>query len=206
MGRLDKAYVHNAGKRDPAKPQTIFYGGKRRKQIYPSGTVERMVNLQGTVVQMMLVPPGVPVTPEAVASKRTKLKLEKTHDGDVQGFIEHAKCPLINGTRHLTPLISAEFDKLPQNLQSPCKEHPVTFKRTAKGIEYFDGCPHIEWLIQGRRALHKTKTDARRKRQKSVLQMEQEKVDLMREQAEATTKILERVADRLDKPRKATPE
>lgn len=200
MGRLDKAYVYNAGLRDPSKPRTTFYKGKRRSQLWPAGTVERFVNLQGTVVQIPIVPPGVPATPEAVSSKRTRLHLEKTHDGDVQGFIEHGKCPLINGTRELTPKISEEFDRMPASLHAPCAGHPVTAKKTPKGWEYFDGCPHIEWLIEARRKLHKDKASARRVRQKSALQMEQEKVDLMKQQNEATTKILEKVADAITKP------
>jgi hypothetical protein len=204
MGRLDKSYVHNAGLRDPAKPRVTFYKGERRQQLWPSGTVERFVNLYGTVTQNMLVPPGIPATPDAVAAARARLRTAKTRDGQVQAFIEHGRCPLLHGAREISDITREEFAKMPQKLQAPCEHDPVTFKRTKKGIEYFDGCPHVQWLIEHRRALQNERVRARSMRSKTIHEMEQEKVDLLKQQAEATTKILERVADKLDKPKKAT--
>ena len=198
MGRLDKSYAHNAGARDPAKPRITYYKGERRSQIWPSGTVERFVNLQGTVVQVPLVAPGVPATPEAIGAARAKLHRMKTVDGEIQGYIEHNRCPLRHGTRELSETLRDEFAKMPANLQSPCSEDPITFKRTKKGIEYFDSCPHVEWVIKSRKARHTALSQARHKRQKTVLQMEQEKVDLLRQQSEAQTKILERVAEKIE--------
>lgn len=224
MGKLSQSYAHNAGARQPDKPRIVTYKGKRkdregnapgekgvkRKHLYPSGKVERFVNLQGTVVEIPLVPSGVPPTAEAVASARAKLHKLKSHDGEVEGFIEHGKCPLKNGIRDLTPSIEREFDEILAEgnvSKSACAEHPVTWQKTDKGIVYFDGCPHIEALITHRRAKHTERTNARRFKQKTVLQMEQEKVNLLKVQADKTAQILERVAESVAKPaKKATTE
>lgn len=214
MGKLSQSYAHNAGARQPDKPRIVTYKGKRadrsgnpppaegvrRKHLYPSGKVERFVNLQGSVVEIPLVPSGVPPTAEAVASARAKLHRLRSHDGDVEGFIEHGRCPLRHGTRELSDRIREEFAGMPAKLQAPCEEDPVTWRKGPKGIEYFDGCPHVEWLITERRAKHTERTNARRFKQKSVLQMEQEKVELLKEQTAATAKLLEKVADAVAKP------
>lgn len=207
MGSLSKAYVHDAGKRDPSKPTATYYKGERRQLLYPSGTVERFVNLHGTVVQVQLVASGVPPTPEAIATARSRLHKHKTEDGETQGFIEHGRCPLRHGTRELSDVIREEFASLGPDLQTPCKEDPVTWRKTAKGIEYFDSCPHVQALIKERKAKHTKRTEARRFKQKSVLQIEQEKLAVVKAQNEATTKILEKVADAVSRTsRKATSE
>jgi hypothetical protein len=112
MGRLDKSYIYNAGSRDHAKPQIVHYKGQRRRQLWPAGTVERFVNLQGTVTQVVLVPPGVPPSTEAMAQARAKLHSHKTTDGDVVGFIEHGKCPLKTGIADLHPVIADEIEAI----------------------------------------------------------------------------------------------
>lgn len=198
MGRVDRAYVYNAGQRDHTKPRIVHYKGQRRRQLWPAGTVERFVNLQGTVVQSVLVPPGVPASKEAIATARAKLHAHKTTDGDVVGFIEHAKCPLRTGVADLDPVIADECERMRAEVGPACKEHPVTFKRTPKGIEYFDGCPHIQWLIEERREIHRAKTRARMNKQKTLQEIEKAKLEAAQQQAEATTRILERVAEKLD--------
>lgn len=217
MGSFDKAYVYNAGQRDHAKPQIIKYKGERRRQLWPAGTVERFVNLQGSVIQAVLVPPGVPPSKESVAQARASLHAKKNNDGDVVGFIEHGKCPLKTGVADLDSVIADECERMREACGPACKEHPTTVKVTrapGKGgkkgkileIEYFDGCPHVQWLIKERRDLYKQKRDARMKRQKTMQEIEQAKLEAAQQQAEATTRILERVADKLDaadrKPRK----
>jgi hypothetical protein len=210
MGRIDKAYVYNAGQRDHTKPKIVYYKGERRRQLWPAGTVERFVNLQGTVVQSVLVPPGIPASKEAVATARAKLHSLKTPDSEVVGFIEHGKCPLKTGVADLDPVIADEMERVREACGPACKEHPVTFKKTAKGIEYFDGCPHIQWLITERRELHKTKRDARMKRQMSMQEIEQAKLAAANQQASDTRALLERVVEKLDaaptRQRKSAPE
>jgi hypothetical protein len=220
MGRIDKAYIYNAGQRDHAKPQIVKYKGERRRQLWPAGTVERFVNLQGSVIQAVLIPPGVPASTDGLAQARARLHAHKTTDGDVVGFIEHGKCPLKTGVADLSPVLADECERAREACGPACKEHPTTIKVTrepGKGgkkgkvasIEYFDGCPHIQWMIKERRALHKIKAEARMKRQKSVQEIEIAKLEAAQQQADDTRKMLERVVDRLDakpRPQKATSE
>ena len=208
MGRIDRSYVYNAAIRDHSKPRIVFYAGKnrkdpngppeRRRMLWPAGTVERFVNLQGTVVQSVLIPPGVPASKEGLAQARAKLHAHKTPDGDVVGFIEHTKCPLKTGVADLDPVIAEEMERLREVCGPACKEHPVTFRKTKKGIEYFDSCPHVEEMIAARRAIHREKVAARMKRQATMHEMEQAKLVAVQQQADDTRKLLERVVDKLD--------
>jgi hypothetical protein len=210
MARIDKAYVYNAGQRDHTKPKIVHYKGERRRLLWPAGTFERFVNLQGTVVQSVLVPPGVPASKEALATARAKLHAHKTTDGDVVGFIEHGKCPLKTGVADLDETLGEEIERVRNAVGPACKEHPVTFKKTAKGIEYFDGCPHIQWMIEERRKIHRAKVEARMKRQATMHEIEQAKLAAAQQQADDTRRLLERVVDKLDsqpaKPRKQATE
>ena len=210
MGRIDQAYVYNAGSRDHAKPQIVHYDGERRRQLFPAGTVERFVNLQGSVVQSVLVPPGVPPAKDMVASARAKLHAKKNNDGDVVGFIEHGRCPLKTGVADLDPVIADEMERARDACGPACKEHPVTVKVTRGAptkkhkngpvikTEYFDGCPHIQWLIKERRDLYKQKRDARMKRAATLQEIEQKKLDAAEQQARDTRALLEKVVDKLD--------
>jgi hypothetical protein len=206
MGRIDRSYVYNAGIRDHTKPKIVYYKGQRRRQLWPAGTVERFVNLQGTVVQSVLVPPGVPASKELLAQARAKLHAHKTTDGDVVGFIEHTKCPLKTGVADLDETIADECERMRAAVGPACKEHPVTFKKTAKGVEYFDGCPHIQWMIEDRRRIHREKVAARMKRQATIHEMEQAKLAAAQQQADDTRRLLEKVVDRMESataPRKS---
>lgn len=197
MGRIDKAYVYNAGQRDHTKPKIVYYKGERRRQLWPAGTVERFVNLQGSVVQAVLVPPGIPPSKEAVATARAKLHAHKTTDGDVMGFIEHGKCPLKTGVADLDEVIADEMERIRGIAGPACKEHPVTFRKTAKGIEYFDGCPHVQAIITERRRIAKEKAAARMKRQSTMHEIEQAKLVAAQQQADDTRRLLEKVVDQL---------
>lgn len=203
MGRIDRAYVYNAGVRDHTKPRIVHYKGERRRMLWPAGTVERFVNLQGTVVQSVLVPPGVPASKEGLAQARAKLHAYKTTDGDVVGFIEHAKCPLKAGVADRDPVLSDEMERCRAACGPACKEHPVTFKKTAKGIEYFDSCPHVQWVIEERRKIHRAKVEARMNKQKSLQQIEQAKLEAAEQQARDTRALLEKISDRIETPSRA---
>lgn len=212
MGRFDKAYVYNAGQRDHSKPQIVKYKGERRRQLWPAGTVERFVNLQGSVIQAVLVPPGVPPSKEAVAQSRAVYHAKKNTDGDVVGFIEHGRCPLKTGIADLDPVLGDEMERCRDACGPACKEHPVTVKvtrgaPTKKGkpgkvveIEYFDGCAHIQWLIEQRRDLAKQKMNARMKRQATMQEIEQAKLVAAQQQAEDTRALLARVVEKIDAP------
>lgn len=198
MGRIDKAYIYNAGKRDHTKPMIVHYKGERRRQLWPAGTAERFVNLQGSVVQSVLVPPGIPASKSAVAEARARLHAKKNGDGDVVGFIEHDKCPLKTGVADLDPVIADEMERIRDAAGPACKEHPVVFRKTNKGIEYFDSCPHVQELIKQRRATHKAKVEARMKRQASLQEIEQAKLAAAEQQARDTRALLEKVVDKLE--------
>jgi hypothetical protein len=210
MGRLDKSFIYNAGQRDHAKPRIVHHKGKRRRELWPAGTVARFVNLQGTVVQVVLVPPGVPASTEALAQAKAKLHAHKTTDGDVVGFIEHGKCPLKTGIADLNEVLADEMEQVRNACGPACKEHPttaqVTRERSTKPgkpgkvskIEYFDSCPHVQWLIENRRQIHRAKVEARMKRQKTLHEIEQAKLDAAQQQADDTRRLLEKVVDRLD--------
>lgn len=210
MGRIDRSFIYNAGQRDHAKPQIVHYKGERRRQLWPAGTVERFVNLQGSVIQAVLVPPGVPPSKESLAQARAKLHAHKTTDGDVVGFVEHGKCPLKTGIADLDPVLADEMEMCRSEIGPACKEHPVTVqvtrgtptKKNPKGaitkIEYFDGCPHVQWVIGHRREVHKAKVEARMKRQATLHEIEQQKLEAAQQQAEDTRRLLEKVVDKLD--------
>lgn len=210
MGKIDTAYIYNAGTRDHAKPRIVNYKGTRRRELWPAGTVERFVNLQGSVVQPVLVPPGVPPSREALAHARAKLHAHKTTDGDVVGFIEHGKCPLKTGVADLDPTIADEMERCRNECGPACKEHPKTSqvtrgaptKKNPKGpivkIEYFDSCPHVQWVIKDRREKHAIRTKARMHKQKSLREIEEAKLQAAQQQASDTRALLERVVDKLD--------
>lgn len=168
----------------------MFYKGDRRSERWPSGAVERFVDLQGNVVMVQLVPPGIPATDEAKARKRTSLHSRQNGDRSIQGFIEHDKCPLRHGARHRTPMIEEEFASLPADLQRPCAEDPQVARRTAKGIEYGDACPHILWLMESRRAAEGIRRDSRRARN---VNHAEEQLNVAKEQAAHTASINEKL-------------
>jgi hypothetical protein len=168
------------------------------------------VNLQGSVVQAVLIPPGVPPTPGAIAQAKAKLHAHRTTDGEIVGFIAHGKCPLKTGVADLDPVLAEEMERARDACGPACKEHPVTAqvtrgrptKKNPKGpvtkIEYFDSCPHVQWVIEDRRAKHKIRTDARIRKQTSALEIEKAKLAATEQQAADTRALLERVVDKLD--------
>lgn len=164
MASFSRSAVHNAGKRDPKAPRTVFYKGERRSERWPSGVVERFVDLQGDVVMVQMVPPGIPATDELIARQRSALHGKRNGDRSVQGFVEHDKCPLRHGARHRTPMLEEEFAALPESLQRPCTGDPAVVTRTRKGLEYADACPHILWLMESRRVAEAVRRDSRRAR------------------------------------------
>ncbi len=190
MASFSKQSHHNAGKRDPKVPRTVFYKGARRSERWPSGAIERFVDLQGNVVMVQLVPPGVPVTDEAKARARSSLHNRQNGDRSIQGFVEHDKCPLRHGARHRTAMLEEEFASLPEALQRPCVEDPQVAKRTSKGIEYGDACPHTLWLMESRRASEDVRRESRRARN---VDHAAEQLQVAKDQAEHTRSVNEKL-------------
>ncbi len=193
---LSKSSIYDAGSRpDPKKPRTVHVKGERRAEKWPSGTVERFVSLQGNVVQIQMNSPGVAKTADAIARKRNQLHAAKNGDGSVQAFIEYQRCPLRHGLNLITPLVEEEFSEMPDELRRPCGSDPVTAKRTAKGIEYLDPCPHIQWLITRRMDKEAVRRAARSNRQESMRDIELKKLAVAEAQAAATLKTQEKLIE-----------
>ena len=197
MGSLSKSHIHDAGKRDPKLPRTVIVNGERRSERYPSGVTERFVSLQGNVVTCMLLPAGVPKSPDLITRARLELHTAKNADRSVQGFVEHDRCPLRHGAHLRTPLMEDEFSAMPEELKRPCTSDPETSRIVKRGanrnIEYLDPCPHVQWLIQSRRTREQARRDARSARQVSVIEMERQKLELAKQQVEETRKANERM-------------
>lgn len=207
MASISKSFGYNVGKGgDPTKPRPITYKGERRSEKWPRGVTERFVDLQGNVVTQQLIGPGLPATTDAINSARTILHDAKNEGGTVQGFVEHGKCPLRHGIRHLSPLLEDEFAAMPAELQRPCAEDPSTARAVRDGrgklkhIEYAEACPHVEWLIQSRREREAERLAARRVRQEGVLEIEKKKLAAIEAQAEeqrvTNARLLEAVQGR----------
>lgn len=191
---LSKSAIYDAGSRpDPKKPRQVFANGERRSEKWPSGSVERFVDLQGNVVQIQMHSPGVAKTADTIVRKRNQLHAAKNGDGTVQGFIEHGKCPLRHGLNLLTPLIEDEFTAMPSELMRPCQSDPQTARRTAKGIEYLEPCPHIKWLIENRIAKEADRRASRSNRQETLRDIELKKLAA----AEATAAEARKTNDRI---------
>lgn len=211
MGSLSKSNIYDAGSRpDPKKPRAVSYKGERRAEKWPSGIAERFVDLQGNVITRQLISPGLAATADAVNRERTRLHMAKNADGTVQGILEHGKCPLRHGLRHLTPLLEDEFSELPADLQRPCSSDPVTVSKGTRGArEYHDGCPHIEWLISARRKREADRLAAKSARTEGVLDIERKKLAAIEAQAKAASetnaKIVEALTNR-QPPKKAPTE
>ncbi len=190
MASISRQSIHNASKRDPKVPRTVFYKGDRRSERWPSGAVERFVDLQGNVVMVQLVPPGIPATDDAKARTRTALHSRQNGDRSIQGFVEHDKCPLKHGARYRNPMIEEEFAAMPEHLQRPCGDDPQVAKRTKKGLEYSDGCPHVLWLMESRRMTEDVRRESRRARN---VDHAAEQLSVAKAQAEHTRSVNEKL-------------
>lgn len=193
MGSLSKSHVWDAGKRKPEMPRSVSFKGERRAERFPSGVVERFVDLQGNVVQCQLLSPGLAMDRDAINRARSQLHLRKSGDGSVVGFIEHDKCPMRHAVRFRHPVTEEEFASMPAELQQPCDCDPSPGRRTAKGIEYNEGCKHIQWIIASRAQREAERRASRRGNQVSVVELERQKLEVARQQADEQRKANERL-------------
>lgn len=199
MSSLSKSFVFNAGAVDPLKSVPSTYKGERRAEKRPLGRFERFVDLAGNVVQRTLVNPGVQPTADRIGAARTRAHMEsaRINGEEIQGSIEHGKCPLRHGLRYLTPAISAEFAQMPPALNEPCHEDPITVTKGRNGgpREFHDGCAHIQWLIESRRARKAADSAAKRKVQ---VDHRAEQLALAAQQLDEQRKTNERMAQALE--------
>lgn len=205
MGSISKSYGYDVGKGgDPSKPTPTTYKGERRGGKAPRGRVERFVDLQGNVVTIQLVGPGIPVTQEAIGRARASHHAAKNNDGTLQGFVEHGKCPIRHGVRHRNELIEAEFAEMPGDLQSACSaDPPPSTITTGPGgqriVNHGDGCKHIEWLIQSRRAREAARLQSRMASRETALDIEKKRLELAKVQAEEQRKTNEKLVEALSR-------
>jgi hypothetical protein len=141
MGNLSRAAFFDAGVNKPPV-RSFVYNGEHRVDKHPSGHVERWIDPSGNVMFVQLVPPGVPKSVQAYNAARAKL--ETSVPGDKK-WIEHKVCPLANG--------KLDYDLFPANLQRPCRKGSY-----GRG----QACPHVEHVIEKRRAEHQAAVDLRR--------------------------------------------
>lgn len=198
MATLSKSAIYDAGKRSPEVPRIVYFNGERRNERYASGVTERFVDLNGNVVTCQLLGPGIARDPDKIQRARTELRRHKTRDGLVQAFIEHDKCPLRHGTRHLSSVVEEEFAEMPEALQRPCAEDPQVSMKTKKGIQYSEGCPHVQWLIVERTKKAKARVLERRGEYISPAETERQKLELARQQVDETRKVNERLVQAVE--------
>jgi hypothetical protein len=151
MGKLGRQPINDAGKK-PA-PLAFTHSGEKRIEIRPNGIWDRFVDPTGNVVGVQLASRGVAAPVPAAAAMRLR------HHND--GFVEHGKCPLKHGIRYVSPAIENDFAEMPDELQRPCTDDPVTMTKHPSGrnpdgsakyrFEAHASCPHVEWLIKFRR-------------------------------------------------------
>lgn len=192
MASFSASKIFNAGQRDPKVPRQVVIDGERRAEKYPSGVTERVIDLQGNVMQRVLVPPGVQATQDLINAARNRMHLERNGDKSVQGVLEHGKCPIKHGFRYLTPMLEDEFTAMPVELQRPCADDPetVTVKRGQNGRpsvrEYHDACPHAEWLIASRKEREAVRRASRRTNSPDFAAQQ---LEVAKQQAEETRQV-----------------
>lgn len=207
MGSISKSYGYDVGKGgDPAKPRLSTYKGERRPEKTPKGVWERFVDLQGNVVGVQLVPPGVPPTQEAITRARQTHHAMKNNDGTVGGFVEHGKCPIRHGARHRNELIESEFAEMPQELQAPCDADPApsTAWRGPGGqriVNHGDGCKHIEWLIKARQEREQLRLKSRHEARLSSTEIERRMLQAAQAQVEEQRKTNEKLVEVISQSR-----
>lgn len=161
MANFGKRPISNADKSKPSA--TYFFDGEERLDRRPQGMVSRFVDSVGNVVSIQLAADGDPNKAMTVDRKRLELRAD--------GFVEHARCPLLHGTHMATPAIRKDFDKiralsagraqsavdkaiaakLPAWSDEPCTSDPKVMKKIAGDLHAQCGCGHIEALIAYRR-------------------------------------------------------
>lgn len=158
MGSISRANVHDVLKNKPhSRPIIALSSDGKKKEARevkrPEGrVVEQMVDPQGNVVWIKLLALGTNHGPDEAVRRR--------HEHRQLGFLEYHKCPLRHGT-HNDTRFAQELAVLPSELEKECPEDPVIHTRRA-GVNYeHEACPHIQWLIESRRAAEEKRRELR---------------------------------------------
>lgn len=157
----------NFGKRpinDAAKYQTgtngqklpeFWFEGELRIDRQPYGNKQRFVDPVGNVITLQISQPGDPKAAETA----NRIRMEKR----MEGWLEHARCPLRHGGHLATRDLEREFKKMPSALRDPCASDPKVMTRENGELHAQRSCPHVEWLIADRVAREKIQNEKRNK-------------------------------------------
>lgn len=179
MGKFGRKPINDCGKAAPKV--SVVFDGEERIERYARGVNERFVDPVGNVMFIQIVNHGDPTPVDTAAKERARKHAE--------GFIEHGKCPLREGTRYASRLLEADFAKMPADLQRPCEAPPNT-KHEKRGLQWHakESCAHIEWLIDFRR---KREAEQNAKRNEQRLAKERQDNELKALQLEIAKEELE---------------
>src|SRR5690348_8303501 len=139
--------VTNADKR--AATQTKYLveadgGTEERIDRRPLGKVERFVDAAGNIVSLQLYADG--------DAQRAQTEIRMRAQYHKKGLVEFSKCPVKHGTRNSSTVTEKDFRKMPSALASECRHDPKVMERRDGDLYAKTACPHIEWLIEQRRA------------------------------------------------------
>jgi hypothetical protein len=171
----------STGKKHPA----FVYDGEVRVDRRPFGRIERFIDPVGNVITLQLSTPGDPKAVETAL----RIRNEKYMDG----WVEHAKCPLRHGLNVKTPALEREFKKMPTDLCDVCATDPKVMVRKDGELHAQQSCPHVEWLIADRR---KREADQNAKRNKARMEKERRETEAASLQAAQLEMVKEQIEER----------
>lgn len=181
MGNFGKRPINDANEYKRHTTSVFYHDGEQRIDRMPYGKRERFVDPVGNVITLQLATPGDPKAVETAL----RIRAEKHLDG----WIEHAKCPLRHGLDQVTPAVSREFAKMPANMRQRCEADPKVMSRKDGELHAEHGCPHVEWLIADRRrreAEQNAKRNSQRiadeKRKAEAAALQEAQLEMVKEQ------------------------
>jgi hypothetical protein len=196
MANFGKRPINDAGQAQKTRtPVAMYHDGEQRFERRPYGKIERFVDPVGNVCIVQLSTPGDP--------KAVETAMRIRNEKHVDGWVEHAKCPMRHGVPSRTPAIEREFKKMPADLREPCGADPKVMSRKDGELYAEKSCPHVEWLIASRR---KTEADANEKRNAARIREEKRLADAASLQAAQLEMVKEQLAERKAKKSKGNAE
>jgi hypothetical protein len=178
MGKIGRTAINDVMRTARARKRVTFHKGKRVVEKRPTGVVAEFVHPNGNVGTHQLRGIGLPKSKELVDVARGRLHAD--------GFVEVNRCPLRWGTHAKTPALEQEFnelfDQLPPEAQRPCRHDPPAPKKTARGIEIVEPCPHVRTLIADRVRRAKELAQLKRDQRPDNANLRMEEIALQREQ------------------------
>jgi hypothetical protein len=161
----------------------FYFDGESRIDRRPYGRIERFVDPVGNVITLQLSTPGDP--------KAVEVAMRIRNEKHMDGWVEHAKCPLRHGIDAMTPALEREFKKMPASIRLRCENDPKVMERVNGELHAKEACAHIEWLIADRRkreAVQNEKRNAARIREENIKkeasELQAAQLEMVKEQIE----------------------